>query len=106
MIWIYFYDTSFLTINSLISMSVPGIVQIMQTAFLNLLYFDIFYSEKWLPYMFPVDVSENEEFGLNEYFEDNGFGSNMFIVNLGSAPVFLIIHLALFLLYPLLSCLA
>jgi hypothetical protein len=63
--WLYFYDTSFLTINLLISLPVPGIVQLMQAAFLNLLYFDIFYSENWLPYMFPVDQSEDEESGLN-----------------------------------------
>jgi hypothetical protein len=78
----------------------------MQAAFLNLLYFDIFYSEKWLPYMFPVDQSEDEESGLNEYFEDYGFGTTMFVANLGSALVFMIIHLALFFIYPLLYCLA
>jgi hypothetical protein len=105
-LWIYFYDTSFLTINLLISLPVPGIVQLMQAVFLNLLYFDIFYTEKWLPQMFQVDLFEEEESGLNEYFEDNGFGTTLFMVNLGSALVFLMTHLALFLIYPLLHWLA
>jgi hypothetical protein len=105
-LWIYFYDTSFLTINLLISLPVPGIVQLMQAVFLNLLYFDIFYTEKWLPQMFQFDPFEDEESGLNEYFEDNGFGTTLFMVNLGSALVFMMVHLALFLIYPLLHWLA
>jgi hypothetical protein len=66
-------------------MPIPGIVQIMQAAFLNLLYLDIFYTEKWLPFIFPLDPLGNDETGLNEYFEDNGFGTTLFMVNLGSA---------------------
>jgi hypothetical protein len=87
-------------------MPIPGIVQLMQAAFLNLLYFDIFYTEEWLPLIFPLDPLGNDETGLNEYFEDNGFGTTFFIVNLGSAIVFLIIQFALFVLYPLIAFLA
>jgi hypothetical protein len=40
---------SFLTINTMISMSVPSVAQTMQQALLNLVFFDIFFTEKWLP---------------------------------------------------------
>ena len=87
-------------------MPIPGIVQIMQAAFLNLLYLDIFYTEKWLPFIFPLDPLGNDETGLNEYFEDNGFGTTLFMVNLGSAIMFILFHFALFALYPLIAFLA
>jgi hypothetical protein len=87
-------------------MPIPGIVQIMQAAFLNLLYLDIFYTEKWLPFIFPLDPLGNDETGLNEYFEDNGFGATLFMVNIGSALVFVLLQFALFALYPLIALLA
>jgi hypothetical protein len=92
--------------NSLISMPVPGVVQLMQAAFMNLLFFDIFYTEEWLPFLFPLDPLGNDETGLNEYFDDNGFGTTLFIVNFGSAIVFIMFQFALFAIYPLFALLA
>jgi hypothetical protein len=102
----YLYDTSFLTINSLVSMSVPGVVQLMQGVFLNFVYFDLFYTEKWLPLIIPEAALSDDEEGLNVYFEENGFGTTFFMVNIGSTLVFVVFHIALFALYPLLSVMA
>ena len=40
-------DLQFLTINSMISMSVPGITQIVQSILLNIIFMDIIFTEKW-----------------------------------------------------------
>jgi hypothetical protein len=42
-------DLSFLTINTMISISVPGVAQMIQQVLLNLIYFDILYTELWFP---------------------------------------------------------
>ena len=42
-------------------MSVPGIVQLMQGVFLNFVYFDLFYTEKWLPLVIPEATLGDDE---------------------------------------------
>ena len=54
-------DLSFLMILSLISMSVPGIAQIIQSSMLNFIYLDILQPGDWLiPWMFPDDDGSND----------------------------------------------
>jgi hypothetical protein len=48
-IWIKLEDMSFLSINSMISMPVPGIVQLINKVIMNFIYVDIFLSDKWMP---------------------------------------------------------
>ena len=51
-IWNCLDDFSFMTINSMISMPVPGIVQLIQQVLLNFIYVDILLTDLWLPQMF------------------------------------------------------
>ncbi len=47
-IWGSMNDMSFLTILTLISISVPGIAQVVQAIILKFLYLDIMMTEEWL----------------------------------------------------------
>lgn len=51
LIWNQLEDISFLTINSMISISIPGLPKIIMSVIMKLIYFDIFYTEKWYPEM-------------------------------------------------------
>ncbi len=42
-------DLSFLMINTMISMSIPGVASMISSVLINLIYFDILYTEKWFP---------------------------------------------------------
>ena len=48
LLWIQLCDLSFLTINSFISMSTPGIASVIQAVMIKYAYFDILYTELWL----------------------------------------------------------
>jgi hypothetical protein len=41
-------DISFLPINSMIAISIPGIPSIIQAVMMKYIYFDIFYTELWI----------------------------------------------------------
>lgn len=73
---------------------------------LNFIYIDIFYTEKWFPPLLSkFRIIENER-GINEFFEENGFESSIVVMNLGSTLVFLffkIVILAIFAVIHLLS---
>ena len=47
-VWGSMNDMSFLTILSLISISVPGIAQIFQSVILKFLYLDVMITDDWL----------------------------------------------------------
>lgn len=86
---------SFLTINMLISMNVPGIVQIVQQIFMNFVFFDIFYVDQWVPptlkkVSIDIDVPEDP---MNDYFKDNGFEVKFLMKNIGSTLIFLILYI-------------
>jgi len=42
-------DLSFMLINTMISMPVPGIVQTVQSVLLNFIYVDILLTDMWMP---------------------------------------------------------
>lgn len=44
-----FEDFSFLMINTMLSISVPGIAQIIQEVLVNFIYLDLMMLEKWMP---------------------------------------------------------
>ena len=71
--WIFLNDMSFLTILSLISMPVPGIVQLTNSVFQKFIYIDIFYTEKWFPDLISKFTIIQEDHGINEFFDENGF---------------------------------
>lgn len=50
-VWFFFEDFSFMTFNTMISITVPGIAQIIQKVLVNFIYLDIFMTEKYIPYV-------------------------------------------------------
>ena len=108
---------SFLTINAMISISVPGTAKLIQMALLNFIYLDILLTDKWLiPLLFKEDDSNGEDDDadedddenvnpggpLNDFFDENGFSSKYLIENLGSTFVYSILLIFLLLLIPFL----
>jgi hypothetical protein len=66
-------DMSFLTINTMISISVPGVAQLLLSVLYNLIFVDILYTDDWLIKMFYGDEVEMLDVdALNIYFEDCG----------------------------------
>jgi hypothetical protein len=47
--WNCLDDLSFMLINTMISMPVPGIVQIVQSVLLNFIYLDVLLTDMWMP---------------------------------------------------------
>lgn len=88
-IWGSMNDMSFLTLMSLISISVPGLAQIIQAVILKFLYLDFLVTESWLlPWLTKEEdelikqISKTEESndndkekevkidrGINQYFD-------------------------------------
>ena len=100
-------DITFLTINCFISVAILGYPQLMQSVLIKLIFFDIFYTEHWMPSMMKgigldFDRIENDD-PMNLQFSENGFGSKQFLVNIGSTLLFIVGYLALWLLLLLLS---
>ncbi len=61
-----FDDFSFLTINTMISLTVPGIVQLVTSVLINFIYVDILLTDLWLPQLFYSDTDKaRESTGLN-----------------------------------------
>jgi hypothetical protein len=64
-----FDDFSFLTINTMISMSVPGIVQLVTSVLINFIYVDILLTDLWVPQLFQdqatVGSTNSSTSGLN-----------------------------------------
>jgi hypothetical protein len=49
-------DTSFLTIMTLVSISVPGLANVIMAAFINFIYMDFLMTDEWVsPVIFPDD---------------------------------------------------
>ena len=88
----------------MISMPVPGIVQLIQQVLLNFIYVDILLTDLWLPYLFMnTNEAPSEQKAINPYFEQNGFASKTLIINLGSSFVYIVIYMAIFILYIILK---
>ena len=58
-LWGSMNDMSFLTILSLISITVPGIAQTIQAIILKFLYLDILMTDEWF---YPIILKEEEDF--------------------------------------------
>jgi hypothetical protein len=112
---------SFLTINAMISIIVPGSAKLIQMALLNFIYLDILQTDKWLiPLLFKdvddnatkTEVDDDDELvivedtdaPLNDFFDENGFSSKSLIKNLGSTFVyFSVLFTILIIVIPLLT---
>jgi hypothetical protein len=89
----------------LISMNVPGIVQIVQQIFMNFIFFDVFYVDQWVPptlkkVSFNMDVPEEP---INDYFQDNGFEVKFLMKNIGSTLIFLMLYIIAWAIYFVLA---
>ena len=96
---------SFLTINMLISMNVPGIVQIVQQIFMRFVYFDVFYVDQWVPptlkkVSFNMDIPDDP---INDYFQENGFEVKFLMKNIGSTLIFIILYVIAWWFYLMLK---
>ena len=61
-IWSLLNDMSFLTINAMISITVPGTAKLIQMALLNFIYLDILQTDKWLiPLLFKEDETNKTD---------------------------------------------
>jgi hypothetical protein len=98
-------DLSFLMINTMISMSVPGIASMISGVLINLIYFDILYTEKWFPdFMESIKfVVNTDDHPINVYFDQNGFQSLLIIKNLGSTLFFILFYLIAWILLLILK---
>jgi hypothetical protein len=47
-LWIKMLDISFLPINSMIAITIPGTPYIIQAVMIKYIYFDVFYTELWI----------------------------------------------------------
>ncbi len=98
LIWSRLEDLSFLTINSMISLSIGGMPAVIQAVLIKLIYFDILYTELWLP-QFMEKLGFNfdsiaDDSPVNVFFEENGFQSKQFLKNSGSTIVYILLYLA------------
>jgi hypothetical protein len=62
-VWNCLDDLSFMLINTMISMPVPGIVQMVQAVLLNFIYLDILLTDLWIPSVFHTTVNDLEKDG-------------------------------------------
>jgi hypothetical protein len=68
-VWGCLEDISFITVNSLISISVPGLAQIFMQLFLNLIYIDLLMTDKWfIPLFYKKGEVDFNTKPLNKYF--------------------------------------
>jgi hypothetical protein len=96
-VWINLEDMSFLSINSMISMQVPGMVQLINNVIMSFIYVDIFLSDKWLPQLFyGLERLDDDSEPLNSSFEESGYSSKVLLKNINSSLVFIWIYCSLY----------
>ena len=97
LIWSQLEDMSFMSINSLISMPVPGIVQLINYVIMSFIYVDIFLSDQWMADLFySLEEVNRDNEPLNSFFEESGYSSKELLKNINSSMVFIWIYLSLF----------
>ncbi|TNV86653.1 hypothetical protein FGO68_gene15356 [Halteria grandinella] len=89
-------------ILSLISLPMPGLAQLLQSAILNLIQLDILFTDKWLPRLIYGDDRTQSE-PLNDFFESNGYESVRLVDNMGSSVVYLWMLFSAYGVYIILS---
>lgn len=76
----------------MLSISIPGIANIILSVLLNFIQFDVLYTEMWLPKALKkvnIDLVNSESQALNLFFDQNGYGSKLILANLGSGLIFI-----------------
>ena len=87
---------SFMSINSMISMTVPGMVQLINNVIMSFIYVDIFLSDQWMPELFYGLERVNDDIEpLNSFFDESGYSSTVLLKNINSSLVFIWIYFVL-----------
>jgi hypothetical protein len=96
-LWNQLEDISFMSINSLIALPVPGMVQLINAVIMNFIYVDIFLSDLWMSELFygVERVNEDKE-PLSSFFDESGYSSTMLLKNINSSLVFIWIYCSLY----------
>jgi hypothetical protein len=110
MIWGLLNDLSVIMDLSMVAVPVPGIASLIQSTILNFIYLDILQTSSWLvPYLSKKNADDDgvaeEDTVLNAYFDNSGFSSMNMLKNLGSTLVYLVLYVALIIIYYLVSAL-
>ena len=110
LLWIQFEDLSFLVINSLLQISIPGLPSTILGFLMKYIFFDILYTELWgAKFMGGIGVdfdTVKNDTAINVQFSDNGFDSKQFLKNSGSSFFFLSTYIFCWLVLLLLSLLS
>jgi hypothetical protein len=79
---------------------VPGLAKMIQNVILNLIQFDILYTEYWMPLLFEqLDLnSEKNKEPLNSFFYENGYEETFLLGNLGSTLVYIVLFVFMLLI--------
>jgi hypothetical protein len=86
-----------MSINSMISMPVPGMVQLVNNIIMSFIYVDIFLSDQWMPELFyGLERVNDDNEPLNSFFDESGYSSTMLLKNINSSMVFIWIYSSLF----------
>jgi len=81
----------------MISLPVPGIVQLINNVIMSFIYVDIFLSDKWIPQLFyGFDRVNDDNEPLNSFFDESGYSSTMLLKNINSSLVFIWIYCSLY----------
>ena len=81
----------------MISIPVPGMVQLINNLIMSLIYVDIFHSDKWIPQVFyGLERVNDDNEPLNSFFDESGYSSTMLLKNINSSLVFIWIYCSLY----------
>jgi hypothetical protein len=86
-----------MSINNMISMPVPGMVQLINNVIMSFIYVDIFLSDQWMPELFyGLERVNDDNEPLNSFFEESGYSSKVLLKNINSSLVFIWIYSSLY----------
>jgi len=81
----------------MISIPVPGMVQLINNVIMSFIYVDIFISDKWIPHLFyGLERVNDDNDPLNSFFDESGYSSTMLLKNINSSLVFIWIYCSLY----------
>jgi hypothetical protein len=79
----------------MISMNVPGIVKLLQSVMINMIFMDLFLTDQWQPEIFyGSNFADIDSEPLNDFILENGYASTFLFKNLGSTIVFFELYVA------------
>jgi hypothetical protein len=81
----------------MISMPVPGMIQLINNVIMSFIYVDIFLSDQWMPELFyGLERIDDDTEPLNSFFDESGYSSMVLLKNINSSLVFIWIYSSLY----------